>query len=109
MSKWIKKKDKVLVIAGNDRGKLSEVISRKGDKVIVKGVNVKRKNVKSDKNKKVQVVYVEMPIHISNISLVDKDGKKIRLKVKFENENKELVYIKDKKEILHRIVSKKRK
>jgi large subunit ribosomal protein L24 len=107
MSKWIKKEDKVLVIAGNDKGKLSEVVSRKGDKVIVKGVNVRRKNVKSDKNKKAQAVYVEMPIHVSNLSLVDKDGKKIRLKVKFENGNKELVYIRDKKEILHRIVSKK--
>ena len=40
MSRWIKKGDKIVVIAGNDRGKTGEVVARQGQRVIVQGVNI---------------------------------------------------------------------
>ena len=50
MSRWIKKGDKIVVIAGNDRGKTGEVVARQGQRVIVQGVNI-RKNMLSAEQK----------------------------------------------------------
>ena len=46
MSKWIRKGDKVVVTSGNDKGKTGEVILRKEDRVVVQGVNIRKKHVK---------------------------------------------------------------
>ena len=46
MSKWIRKGDRVLVIAGNDKGKAGEVLSRDEDRVIVQGINVRKKHMR---------------------------------------------------------------
>ena len=47
----IKKGDNVQVLSGNDKGKTGEVleINPKTDKIIVKGVNVRKKHVKARK------------------------------------------------------------
>jgi large subunit ribosomal protein L24 len=67
-SKWIKKGDKVLIIAGNDKGKVGEVLARQKQRVIIQGVNVRKKHVRT-KEKKPEIASIEMPIHISNVSL----------------------------------------
>ena len=36
MSKWIKIGEKIVVIAGNDKGKTGAVVSRKGDRVVLR-------------------------------------------------------------------------
>ncbi|MBM3192169.1 MAG: 50S ribosomal protein L24, partial [Chlamydiae bacterium] len=46
MSSWLKKEDKVVVIAGNDKGKMGVVLACGEDRVLVKGVNIKKKHVK---------------------------------------------------------------
>lgn len=46
MKSWIKKDDKVLVIAGNDKGKTGVVLACGADKVLVKGINVRKKHLK---------------------------------------------------------------
>jgi large subunit ribosomal protein L24 len=109
MSKWIKKGDNVYVINGNDKGKTGIVMSRMKDRVTVKGVNVRKKNMKKTKEKKTQqFVYIEMPIHVSNVALCDKEGKKIKnLKVKKEGSEKNLVYFEKGKELVHRKLIKK--
>lgn len=102
--KWIKKEDTVLVITGNDKGKKGSVLLKKGDKIIVQGVNVRKKLIR--KKDAAQSVYVEMPIHISNVALCNKEGKKIKIKRKKD----QLVYIDEKgEEVVHRELKKKGK
>lgn len=70
----IKKGDKVLVIAGDDKGKTSEVISvmPKTSQVLVKGCKLAKKAIKpTEQNKEGGFVSKEMPIHISNVKKVE--------------------------------------
>jgi len=55
------------------------------NKVVVEGVNVRRKSVKpTQQNPQGGFVEQEMPIHISNVNpAVEKDGKSVRTRVKF--------------------------
>ena len=73
----IKKNDNVIVIAGKDKGKTAKVVRAfpKDDQVIVEGVNMKKKHERARKaNSKGQIVEKAMPIHVSNVMLVE--GKK---------------------------------
>ena len=68
----IKKNDNVKVISGANKGKTGQVISVKGDKVTVSGVNVcKRHEKPSQTNQTGGIVEKEMPIHISNVMLLE--------------------------------------
>ncbi len=108
MSKWIKKSDRVLVIAGNDKGTVGTVLARLKDRVVVQGVNVRKKHLKSkQKAGSSEIVEMEKPIHISNVQLCNADGKPIKLKTKTTSDGiKELYYIEDQKEIVHRQLRK---
>lgn len=85
MARHIRKDDEVIVTAGSDkgtRGRVVQVLTGE-DRVIVEGVNVRRKHVKpTQSNPQGGVVSVSMPIHISNVSPVDKNKKPTR--VRFE-------------------------
>jgi len=79
----IKKGDKVVVIAGKDKGREGTVISAHPDKraVLVQGVNLIRKNTKVNYQgqrgaKEGGIVTQEALIHVSNVALVDPDSKK---------------------------------
>lgn len=106
--KWIKKGDKVLVICGNDRGKVGEVIAKKDTRVLVQGVNVRKRHMKSrDQNRKSEIVSIERPIHVSNVALCDAEGKKLKLKPKIGKDgSKELVYFDNDKEVSYRTLRK---
>ncbi len=79
MSKTIRKGDRVLVIAGNDRGKAGEVLSRAQERVLVQGVNIRKKHMKrTQQTQGGRVIEMEMPIHISNVTLCDKEGKRLK-------------------------------
>ncbi len=70
----IKKGDQVEIIAGDDKGKVAEVIQvlPKKEAVVVAGCKVAKKAVKpSDENKEGGFVSKEMPIHISNVKKVE--------------------------------------
>lgn len=84
MGKWIKKGDRVLVIAGNDRGKTGEVLSRGEERILVQGVNVRKKHLKPTQQTqgKGRIIEMEVPIHISNVCLCDKEGKRIQEKAR---------------------------
>ncbi len=83
MSKTIRKGDRVLVIAGNDRGKAGEVLARSEDRLLIQGVNVRKKHLKKTRETQGgRVVEMEVPIHVSNACLCDKDGKRIKRKEK---------------------------
>jgi len=70
----IKKGDQVQIIAGDDKGKVAEVLKvlTKKDAVIVAGCKIAKKAVKpSEENKEGGFMNVEMPIHISNVKKVE--------------------------------------
>lgn len=108
MSKWIRKGDKVVVIAGNDKGKSGEVIARKVDRVIVQGVNIRKKHAKRrEKSPGTEILEMEMPFHISNVAFCNADGKAVKPKVRMnKNGAKELFYFEGDKEVALRQVRK---
>src|SRR3989344_5849288 len=79
----IKKNDKVIVIAGKDKGRTGTVTAAfpKTDQVIVEGVNIKKKHQKARRGgQKGQMVEKSLPIHVSNVMIVDpKSDKRTRL------------------------------
>ena len=88
----IKKGDNVQVLSGNDKGKTGEVleVSPKTDKVIVKGVNVRKKHVKARKQgDESGIISVECSIPTSKVNVVcPKCGKATRIGYKTENDKK---------------------
>jgi large subunit ribosomal protein L24 len=73
----IKKNDSVVVIAGKDKGKTGKVAKAmpKDDSIIIEGVNLKKKHERARKSgSKGQIVERAMPIHVSNVMLLE--GKK---------------------------------
>jgi len=108
MSKWIKKDDRVLVIAGNNKGMTGKVLVRKDDKVIVEGINIRKKHLKGKNNERSSgIIEREMAIHISNVHLCDLEGKPIKVKVRETADGKkELFYLAGDKEMIHRQLRK---
>ena len=82
----IKKGDTVVVRSGKDKGRTGTVVQvlPKDDKVIVGGVNIATRHRKpSQQNPQGGLDRVEAPMHISKVSVADKDGKPTR--VRFED------------------------
>jgi large subunit ribosomal protein L24 len=70
----IKKNDNVIVIAGKDKGTKGKVLRvlPSEHKVIVEGVNKVKKHIKyRNSNKKGEIIEKSMPMHISNVAIVD--------------------------------------
>lgn len=70
----LKKGDKVIVIAGKDKGKtglISSVMPKEG-KVLVEGINLATKHSKPrNSSEPGSIIKKEMPLHISNVSHID--------------------------------------
>lgn len=80
----IKKGDTVKVIAGGSKGLVGRVleIDPTKMKVLVEGVNIRTKATRpSQANPNGGLVKREMPIHYSNVQLVDKNGDATRVGV----------------------------
>ena len=81
----IKKGDTVVVIAGKDKGAKGKVIAAfpRRDKILVEGVNRMKKHEKirttQRGSKTGGIVTQEAPIHISNVQIVDSEGKPTRV------------------------------
>lgn len=71
----IKKGDKVYILSGNDRGLTGTVLSRTKDRVVVEGVQMRKKHVKKSKlSPQGGIQNIEGSIHLSNVRPV-KDEK----------------------------------
>ncbi len=94
MAAKIKKGDKVIVLAGKDRGAEGEVVEvmPRDDRVVVRGVNLIKKHQRQTQTEQGGIITREAPIHISNVALKDpstgkatrvgfkvEDGKKVRI------------------------------
>ena len=89
MSKIVKG-DHVVVISGRDKGKQGQVISLLGDKVVVDGVNLVKRHQKPNPMRNVEggVVVKNMPIHISNVAIYNKETQKAdRVGIKLIDDN----------------------
>nr|ARO91306.1 50S ribosomal protein L24 [Rhodochaete parvula]ASK39617.1 ribosomal protein L24 [Rhodochaete parvula] len=72
ISKYFKVGDNVKVIAGNDKGKVSQIIKIFANKrlIIIKNINLKKKHQKPNKEgEKGQIIEFEKPIDASNVML----------------------------------------
>ncbi|KAK8942274.1 hypothetical protein KSP40_PGU013717 [Platanthera guangdongensis] len=95
----VKVGDTVKIIAGHDKGKVGEIteIFRHNSKIVVKGINVKTKHMKSkEQGEPGHIMKFEAPIHSSNVMLYSKeqnvasrvghkileDGRKVRFLIK---------------------------
>ena len=85
----IKKGDKVIVIAGRDKGKKGEVFQVMPDegRALVRGINMVRRHTKPSREQQGGIISKEAPIQLSNIAIQDpKDGKPSRVGYKFLND-----------------------
>ena len=74
---FVKKGDKVRVIAGKDKGVEALVVTAlpKVNKVVVEGVNIVKKHQKpNNEHPQGAIVEKEAPIHVSNVQVLDKNG-----------------------------------
>ena len=92
MAAKIKKGDKVIVIAGRDKGRTGEVIEmrREASRALVRGVNMIKRHQKQSQSQEGGIISKEAPIHLSNIALADpKDNKPTRVGFKFIGEGED--------------------
>jgi large subunit ribosomal protein L24 len=86
MAARIRKGDRVVVIAGRDKGRTGEVIEmrRAEGRALVRGVNVVKRHQRQTAAQEGGIISKEAPIHLSNIALADpKDDKPTRVGFKF--------------------------
>lgn len=91
MAAKIKKGDKVVVLAGKDRGKDGEVLQvmPTEDRVVVRGVNLVKKHQKQTQTEQGGIISREASLHISNVALQDPStGKATRVGFKIEDDKK---------------------
>ena len=84
----IKKGDKVIVIAGHEKGKEGVVIKTypKEELVVVEGLNkVTKHNKPNQQNSQGSITTKEAPIHVSNVAILD-PKKKVATKVGYREE-----------------------
>ena len=88
----IRKGDNVQVLSGNDKGKTGEVLEviPGTQKIIVKGINVRKKHVKARKQgEEGGIIPVECAIHASKVNVVcPKCGKATRIGYQIEKDQK---------------------
>jgi large subunit ribosomal protein L24 len=88
----LKKKDRVIVIAGKDKGKTGEItaVIPKENRVVVSGINMIARHTKpSQANAQGGIVRREASIHASNVACLDpKDNKPVRVGFKMVKDQK---------------------
>ncbi|MBO0879891.1 MAG: 50S ribosomal protein L24 [Mycobacterium sp.] len=95
----IHKGDTVLVVSGKDKGAKGKVIQAypARNKVLVEGVNAIKKHTPTSTNQRGArsggIVTQEAPIHVSNVMVVDSDGKPTRVGYRVDEETGKRVRI----------------
>ena len=89
----LKKGDRVIVVAGKDKGKSGDVLKMfpKENRAVVSGVNVARRHMKQTAAQEGGIVNKELSIHVSNLAHIDpKDGKATRVGYKVLDDGKKV-------------------
>jgi large subunit ribosomal protein L24 len=82
MAARLKKGDKVVIIAGRDKGRTGEIIEMRRDeaRALVRGINMVKRHQRQTATAEGGIISKEAPVHLSNIALADpKDGKPTRV------------------------------
>ena len=90
MAAKLKKGDKVIVLAGKDKGKTGSIssVDPKSGKAIVDGVNISIRATRQSQTAQGGRIPKAMPIDLSNLSYVDANGKATRVGFKMEGDKK---------------------
>ena len=90
MAAKLKKGDTVVVLTGKDKGKTGEISSVNPDanKAVVDGLNVAIRHTKQSAASQGGRVPKAMPIELSNLAIVDKNGKATRVGFRMEGDKK---------------------
>jgi large subunit ribosomal protein L24 len=86
MAAKIRKGDKVVMLAGRDKGRTGEVIEVRPDdnRVLVRGINMVKRHQKQTAQQEGGIISKELAVHLSNVAIADpKDGKPTRVGFKF--------------------------
>jgi len=103
MAAKLRKGDKVVVLAGKDKGKKGDItrVMPKDGKAIVSGVNVAIRHTRQTQNTQGGRIPKEMPIDLSNLALVDpKTGEATRVGFRMED-GKKVRFAKKSGEVIH--------
>lgn len=92
MAAKIKKGDKVVILAGKDKGKTGNVtqVFPAETKATVQGLNLVRRHTKQSASQDAGIYTKESPIHLSNLALADAKGKPTRVGFKINDDGKKV-------------------
>jgi large subunit ribosomal protein L24 len=85
----IRKGDKVVVLAGKDKGRTGEVlrVMPKEDRALVRGINIVVRHQRQSQSQEGGLIRKEAPIQLSNLAVSDpKDGKPTRVGFRIEKD-----------------------
>jgi len=90
MAAKLKKGDKVTLLAGKDKGKEGTIssIDPKAGKAVVDGLNISIRATRQTQESQGGRIPKAMPIALSNLALLDANGKATRVGFKMDGENK---------------------
>ena len=90
MAAKLRKGDKAVVITGKDKGKQGEIasVNPTANKAVVEGVNVAIRHTKQSQASQGGRLAKAMPIELSNLALMDKNGKATRVGFRMEGDKK---------------------
>jgi large subunit ribosomal protein L24 len=91
MAAKIKKGDRVILLTGKDKGRTGAVLKvlPKDERVLVEGLNmVKRHTKPTQSDPQGGIKTKEATVHVSNVALIDKNGKPTRVGFKVEGDKK---------------------
>ena len=97
MGARIKKGDRVIVLAGRDKGRSGEVIKvmPKDERALVRGVNMITRHQRQSTTQEGGLIRKEAPIHLSNIAVLDRStGKPTRIGFKTLQDGRRVRYAK---------------
>jgi large subunit ribosomal protein L24 len=90
MAAKLRKGDKVVVLAGKDKGKEGEItsVNPSAGKAVVDGVNIAIRHTKQSQTDQGGRVPMAVPVDISNLALLDAKGKPTRVGFRMEDDKK---------------------
>ncbi|MCA0873816.1 50S ribosomal protein L24 [Seohaeicola saemankumensis] len=90
MAAKLRKGDKVVVLAGKDKGKEGTIssVDPKAGKAVVDGLNIAIRHVRQSQNEQGGRIPKALPIDLSNLAYVDANGKPTRVGFRMEGDKK---------------------
>ncbi|MBP0483489.1 50S ribosomal protein L24 [Sagittula salina] len=90
MAAKLRKGDKVVVLAGKDKGKTGDIVSvdPKAGKAVVDGVNVAIRHTRQSQSSQGGRIPKALPVDLSNLAIVDANGKATRVGFRTEDGKK---------------------